>query len=159
MPKKKLTISQNGIDLIKSFEGIHDANKRTQVLEPMRDPVGYWTLGYGSRYDKDRKEVTAKTAPITLTEAEQLLRRDVSIAELYIDKWVKCDLTQCQYDALCSIVFNIGAGNFQKSQLLKALNANCVKEVHFTAWRKAAGKVLPGLVKRRACEYALFTKK
>lgn len=158
MVKKKLTISDNGIAILKGFEGLHDGNSATQILEPMRDPVGYWTLGYGSRYDKNGKEVTAKTPAITLPEALELLRRDVGIAETAITRFITRDINQNQYDALCSFIFNIGTGGFQKSRLLKAVNTNTVNKTHFMAWTKAKGVQLPGLVKRREAEYALYVK-
>lgn len=155
-----LTISQSGVDLIKFFEGKHDGNLKTAIWEPKKDPVGYWTLGYGARYDINNKLVTAKSTPITAEMAETLLKRDIKIAEYYIKKWVKIPLNQNQYDALCSFVFNIGCGQFQKSRLLKAIKngANFVQKTHFMGFVKANGRVLPGLVTRRSTEYSLYIK-
>ncbi len=155
--QKKLTISQKGIDLIKGFEGIHDGNRNTSILEPKKDPSGYWTLGFGSRYDFQGREVTRYTPAITMAQAEQLLRRDVGIAGDYINRMVIPQLNQNQFDALCSLVFNIGTGNFRISRLLRSLNSGLsVVEQYFSSWRKSKGVILPGLVTRRAKEYLLY---
>jgi len=73
---------------------------------------------------------------------------------------VTVEMTQNQFDALCSFVYNCGAGNFRASTLLKLLNQGAYKAAaqQFLRWDKANGKVLPGLTKRRAAEKALFEK-
>lgn len=154
MAKKKLTISDYGVAFIKREEGKHDGDKTTAILEPQRDPIGLYTLGFGSRYDINGVEVTKHTRPITEAEAETLLRRDIGIVESCIAQYVTRDITQNQYDALCSIIFNIGVGAFKKSLLLKNVNTGTVKQSHFTNWKNAGGK--PILLQRRLREYALF---
>ena len=66
--------------------------------------------------------------------------------------------TQSQYDAMISFTFNLGPGNLRSSTLLKKLNAGdrAGAADEFLKWTKAGGKTLPGLVKRREAERALF---
>lgn len=127
----------------------------------MLDPVGYPTIGWGSRYDLDGKEVTMKTKPITLGECDLLLARDVQAIGNYLNKY---DLTQNQFDALTSFCYNIGLGGYQKSSLARAVAlGGKVDEVLFTAYSKARNaktgvlETLPGLLRRRKAEYALFS--
>ena len=79
-------------------------------------------------------------------------------AEAAINGRVTVPLTQPQFDALVSFVFNVGAGAFRKSTLLKKLNAGDYAEAtaEFPRWVKGGGKTLPGLVVRRAAEMLLF---
>lgn len=128
----------------------------------MLDPVGYPTIGWGSRYDKHGKEVTLKTEPITLEECDQLLRRDVGYIAEELNKY---DLNQNQFDALTSFCYNLGVGAFQKSTIAKNLRSGTpVTEEMFTVYSRARDQktkelvTLRGLVIRRKKEYALFTK-
>lgn len=136
--------SNNGINLIKRFEGLR--------LEAYRDSVGIPTIGYGHTHGVKMGDV------ITGAQADAFLRDDLQVAELTINTNVKVKLTQGQFDALASFVFNLGSGNFVKSTLLKKLNtgdyAGAADE--FGKWVNAGGKKLPGLVKRRAAEREVF---
>ncbi|MGF6476608.1 lysozyme [Pantoea dispersa] len=136
--------SNNGINLIKRFEGLR--------LEAYRDSVGIPTIGYGHTHGVKMGDV------ITGAQADAFLREDLQVAELTINTNVKVKLTQGQFDALASFVFNLGSGNFVKSTLLKKLNtgdyAGAADE--FGKWVNAGGKKLPGLVKRRAAEREVF---
>jgi GH24 family phage-related lysozyme (muramidase) len=71
---------------------------------------------------------------------------------------VKVTLRQNQFDALVSFVFNLGAGNFAGSTLLKMVNASDFNNAagQFIRWNRAGGKVLTGLTRRREAEAALF---
>jgi len=143
------TISSSGVEFISTFEGLR--------LSPYTDSAGKWTIGYGSIYDLSGKRVTAKTPPITLQNALQLLQKSILGVCTFMNKNIKVPLTQNQYDAICSLTYNIGVGNFQKSNLLKNLNAKKpVSADNFTSWNKAGGKVIKGLVRRRADEWKLF---
>lgn len=140
-------ISQKGLDLIKSFEGLR--------LSAYKCPAGVWTIGYGT---------TAGVKPgqsITKERAEELLRDDVKRFEDQVLRLVKVPLTQGQFDALVSFTYNLGAANLGNSTLLRLLNAGDYKgaAAQFDRWTKAGGKELPGLVKRRAAERALFEGK
>lgn len=67
-------------------------------------------------------------------------------------------LTQNQFDAIVSLIYNIGVGNFRKSNLLKNLKAgNKVIADNFLSWNKAGGKVIQGLINRRQKEWQLFS--
>lgn len=151
--------SQGGIDLIAQFEGVHDGNKATPILEPQQDPVGNWTLGYGSIYDKNGDRVTKNTPAITVAEAKALLARDIGIAENAVEKYITVPLTQSQFDALVSFTFNVGSGNLQK--LAPTINAGKLTRAEFIQWSKAKNAqgvyiTLPGLVTRRNKEADLY---
>lgn len=138
-------ISNNGINLIKKFEGLE--------LKAYKDSVGILTIGYGHTHG-----VKAGDA-ITGQQADAFLREDVQVAELAVNTNVKVKLTQGQFDALMSFVFNLGSGNFVKSTLLKKLNAGDYAGAadEFGRWINAGGKPLTGLIKRRAAEREMFT--
>lgn len=141
-----LVTSPSGVKAIQEHEGL--------VLTPYQDAVGVWTVGYGhtgSEFAQGKK-------PITKKKATELLKQDLKDAENAVNKHVKVALSQKQFDALVSLVFNIGVGNFSKSTLLKKLNSGDYLGAadEFPKWRKAGNKVLPGLVSRRASERAMF---
>jgi len=95
---------------------------------------------------------------ITKERAEELLREDVKRFEGYVDRLVKVPLTQGQYDALVSFVYNLGPGALERSTLLDQLNRGDYDSAaeQFGRWVFAGGKTLAGLVRRRAAERALF---
>ncbi|WP_104097390.1 lysozyme [Stutzerimonas kunmingensis] len=140
-------ISQKGLDLIKSFEGLR--------LSAYKCPADVWTIGYGATAGVKAGQT------ITKERAEELLREDVKRFEGYVERLVKVPLTQGQHDALTSFVYNLGAGNLSNSTLLRLLNAGdyAGAAAQFDRWNKAGGKVLAGLVRRRAAERALFESK
>ena len=74
---------------------------------------------------------------------------------------VKVGLEQCQFDALCSWVYNLGPNNLKESTLLKVLNDGDYSSVpaEIKRWNKAGGKVLQGLMRRREAEALLFENK
>lgn len=136
--------SQSAVDLIKASEGLR--------LTAYRDSAGILTIGYGS---------TGGIKPgqtITPEQAEAMLVDDLDEAADAVRKLVTVPLTQGQFDALCSFVFNLGAGRLRDSTLLRLLNQGKYGEAaaQFRFWVMAGGKPLPGLVKRRAAERALF---
>lgn len=136
----------NGLTLIKQFEGLR--------LQAYKCPADRWTIGYGHTADVGANDV------ITEEEALSFLRQDVAGSERAVNQYVHVPLTQNQFDALVSFVFNLGVGNFRTSTLLKKLNAGdddgAAQE--FGRWIHAGGKALPGLVRRREAERALFLK-
>ena len=97
---------------------------------------------------------------ITEEQAEALLRKDIAWVEDAINTKVVVHLNQNQYDALASLIYNIGAGAFSKSTLLKMLNAGDYKGAaeQFLRWNRQKGKVLNGLTRRRQEERELFLK-
>ena len=139
-----MKVSNNGINLVKRFEGLE--------LKAYRDSVGILTIGYGHTHAVKAGEI------ITGEQADAFLFEDLQVAELTVNTNVKVKLTQGQFDALVSFVFNLGSGNFVKSTLIKKLNAEDYAGAadEFGKWVNAGGKKLPGLVKRRAAEREVF---
>ena len=137
-------INKAGLDLIKSFEGLR--------LKAYKDAVGVWTIGYGHT-----KTATPGTV-ISEPEAEALLRNDLAEAQGAVERLVKQPLTDNEYAALVSFVFNLGSGNLSRSTLLRRLNVGDRKGAadQFLVWNKAGGKVLAGLTRRRQAERTLF---
>lgn len=136
--------SQNGINLIKKFEGCK--------LRAYQDSVGVWTIGYGST--KDIK----KGMRITEHMAEDFLTQDLEEAEQAVRNLIHVPLGQNEFDALVSFTFNLGAGNLAESTLRNKLNGQDRKGAadEFPKWVHAGGKKLTGLVRRRNAERALF---
>lgn len=144
-----MKISKQGLELIKEFEGVR--------LESYKCPAGIWTIGIGHTSAAGAPDVKPGMK-ITLQEAYDILNRDLDQYEDAVNKFVKVPLTQNQFDALVSFVYNVGVGAFQKSTLLKKLNAGQYNAVpnELMKWTKAGGKELPGLVRRRRAECALW---
>lgn len=144
-------VSKNGVALIKHFEGF-SATKYD-------DGVGVMTIGYGHAIKKT--EVFNK--PISMQEAEAILVKDLAAVDAAISKWVTVPLNQNQYDAIGSFIFNLGAGSFAGSTLLKKLNAKDYEGAskEFIRWNKGRIKgvlvEMPGLTRRRLAEQKLFT--
>lgn len=137
--------SNAGVDLIKQFEG--------RSLNAYKDSVGIITIGYGHINGVKLGDV------ITGQQADAFLREDLQVAELTVNTNVEVKLSQGQFDALVSFVFNLGVGNFVKSTLLKKLNAGDYFGAagEFGKWVNAGGTTLKGLIKRRAAEREMFT--
>lgn len=136
--------SQKGVGLIKSFEGLR--------LKSYQDSVGVWTIGYGTT-----RGITAGMS-INNEQAERMLANDIGRFEPEIERLVKVGLSQNQWDALMSFIYNLGAANLASSTLLKLLNSGDYAGAaeQFPRWNKAGGQVLAGLTKRRASERAIF---
>ncbi len=137
--------SQNGIDLIKKFEGFSAI--------PYKCMAGKLTIGYGhviKHYENYKK--------LTTEEAEEILKKDVEFVENFINKNVSKKLNQNQFDALVSLVFNIGVGNFGASTLLKYLNSCEFEKAanEFDRWIYVKKVKSKGLAKRRKMEKELF---
>jgi len=136
--------SKDGRELTKLFEGV----KHTSY----KDSVGVWTIGYGHTKGV-RKGMHCDEAM-----AEEWLIQDVADAEKAVNLFVYQELDQEEFDALVDFVFNLGSGNFLRSTLLLKINAGdwLGAAAEFDRWNKAGGKVLAGLVRRRAAEEKLF---
>lgn len=144
--------SSEGLNLIKGFEG-----KR---LTSYDDGVGVWTIGYGTiKYPNGVRVKKGDTC--TERQAETYLKNDLNRFEVAINKLVKVPLSQNQFDALASFTYNLGETNLANSTLLKKLNKGDYQGAadQFLAWKKAGGKVMKGLIRRREAERALFLKK
>ena len=142
-----MRISEQGLDLIKSFEGLR--------LSAYRDAVGVLTIGYGHT----RGVRLGQT--ITRGEAELLLSADLEPIERQLTADLGEDgVLQCQFDALCSFCFNLGIGAYMRSTLRKYVKAgrDADADREFGRWVHAGGRVLPGLVRRRKAEAELYAQ-
>ncbi len=139
-------ISQTGLDLIKHFEGY------SPVV--YKDSGGHKTIGYGHKLQRGERF----DKPLTKAQAEALLRKDVATAERAVGRLIRARLSQPQFDALVSFTFNLGSGNLARSTLRRKLNKGDYAAVpkELRKWVKSKGKTLPGLVRRRNAEGALF---
>ena len=142
-----MKISQEGIALIKKFEGCE--------LEAYKCAAGVLTIGYGHT-----KGVT-EGMQITKTQAEEMLVEELATYETYVSDAVENQLDQCMFDAIVSWTYNLGPTNLRSSTMLKVLNAGKYDEVpaQIKRWNKASGKVLDGLIRRRDAEALLFEGK
>ncbi len=157
-----MNISQKGIDLIKGFEDC--------ILTAYNCPAGIPTIGYG--HTGCDVYIGRK---ITKIDAERILQNDLKIHCNNVRKLVKVPLNQNQFDALVSLEFNIGYGNFASSTLLKLLNTHMItkeqpKDFYLKIQMRklmkrstkgcfvfdSSNKVLSGLVRRRKTEQELF---
>lgn len=138
---------RDGVELIRHFEGCR--------FDAYLCPAGVWTIGYGHTADVKEGDSIDQEA------AEAFLIEDLETFEQAVTRLVEVPLTQQQFDALVSWTFNLGAGNLAESTLLKKLNNYQYAEVpeQMMRWVRAGGKVLEGLVRRRAAEAALFQSK
>jgi lysozyme len=137
--------SPDGIRFLTSWE------KFKPVASP--DVSGIMDIGFGHRVQPGERFTT-----ISVNAATQMMENDVSYCENIINNYVEIDLKQNEFDALVSLVYNIGRGNFMKSTLLKMLNTGTIATAaqQFLVWRLAGGKVIKGLEHRRMAERDIF---
>jgi lysozyme len=156
-----MKISKNGMDLIKKFEGVR--------LRPYRCPAGLWTIGVGSvMYPEqlrmkmpERMKFCLKPEhfrDFTEEEVDELFRHDLARFERGVSRLINVELEQSKFDALVSFAFNVGLGNLQASTLRSKINRGDIDGAanEFPKWRRAGGKILKGLVRRRQAEQILF---
>ena len=142
-----MTISQEGIDLIKQFEGC-----KLVAYKPVPTEK-YWTIGYG-HYGSDVYE----GMKITEKKAEKLLMEDLKKFEATINK-VRINFIQREFDALVSWVYNLGPSNFNTSTMRQYIIGDRDDEEitgQMVKWVNAGGKPLTGLKRRRIAEANMF---
>ena len=142
--------SVHGLNLIKSMEGFR--------RYPYRCPAGVPTIGYGSTRYANGSAVKLSDKPISEAEATALLAVTLGLYEDAVTHSVKRQLDQNQFDAMVSLCYNIGPGNFRGSSVAR-LHKNgqyTAAATAFLLWNKAGGKILQGLVKRRKAERNLY---
>jgi len=144
-----MKISDNGKIVLKHFESLS--------LKSYPDPATGgtpWTNGWGHT-GPDVKPGQI----ITQVKAEELLDADLQRFEFGVLALLDRPVDQGQFDALVSFSFNVGLGNLKTSTLLRMVNAGEMGNAaaQFSRWNKGAGKVMKGLIRRRAAEAALFT--
>ncbi len=166
-----MKLSKAGADLMHRFEGCRN--------KPYLCPAHIWTIGYGhvlyqeqiklpmARVEGKEVAMIRKEMPLkpednrvwSKEEIEKLFADDVASFERGVLRLVPGVAgRQGAFDALVSISFNFGLGNLQRSTIrMKANRGDWEGAAEaFMAWTKGGGKVLPGLVKRREAEIALF---
>ena len=145
-----MEVNKAGRDLIKRFEGCK--------LRAYKCPAGLWTIGYGNTFYEDGTKVKQGDV-ITQQRAEQLFDLIVDDFAQKVDALVKSNVSENNFSALVSFTFNVGIGNFQRSTLLRKVNANpkdATIPAEFRKWVRANGEVLKGLVRRREAEAKLY---
>lgn len=166
-PDKPFTPAQTsaeGIELIKQFEGYAKARPDGSV-ESYPDPGtggAPWTIGWGSTTDESGRPVLPGEV-WTQSRAEQRLRQDIAKFEQGVIRALGSAIhatSQPQFDALVSFAYNVGLRAFEASTLLRKHKAGDFEGAarEFTRWIYAGGKKLPGLVRRREAEAALYRK-
>ena len=148
--------------MIKHHEGV-----RTR---PYRCPALLWTVGVGHVIDpnhikvkfEDRKNIALPdewNRVLSMAEVDRILAEDLANFERGVLRLCPTGLTQGRFDALVSFSFNVGLGNLQRSTIRMKHNRGDFEEAAeaFMQWTKAGGKELPGLVKRRKDEKALYS--
>jgi len=148
-----VSIAQRAAAFATPFEGT--------FLEAYADPAGVWTIGTGSIWDRRNTpptRVTQHTPPIDAATALAWLAEEMTEAVGYVAHYVTVPITDNQRVALTDLIYNIGAGNFASSRLLRSLNSGDITGAsdYFLDWTMAGGHQLRGLVRRRAAERTLF---
>lgn len=144
-------INDEGLDAIKRFEGLRTTS--------YADVAGVLTIGYGHT-SRAGPPIVVKGMEISAETAEEILRRDLSRFEAAVERLVKVPLSDNQFAALVSFTFNVGEGALAKSTLLRKLNAGNHEAVpsELAKWNRAGGRVVKGLVNRRAAEAGLWAR-
>lgn len=144
--------NDDAVNLIKKFEGFSSS--------PYKCPSSLWTISYGSIFGLDGNRVDGNHRDVTQEEGDILLRRDLKRTEVAVARLLRQPITLNQFSATVSLVFNIGSGNFQKSQIRMRLNRRDYLGAAdiWWQWRRGGGRILAGLVKRREEEKQLFLK-
>lgn len=151
-PKTDRDISQSGFDLIKLFEGVK--------LVAYQDQAGIWTIGIGTiKYPNGVRVRKGDTC--TLAQALSYLKNDCLWVDRCLDTAVTVPVSQNQFDAMASLVYNIGETAFKSSTLLGLLNDKDYSGAanQFDRFIYAGGKKSSGLINRRAAEKKLFLTK
>jgi lysozyme len=145
-----MRLSRRGVALIADFEGF--------VGHGYNDAAGHCTIGYGHLLHRGPCSRAERARTISRRAGRVLLDRDADRFERAVDRLVRVPIGQGRFDALVSFTFNVGEGAFASSTLLRRLNRGDYDgaAAEFDRWTRAGGRVLPGLVRRRNAEQALF---
>ena len=145
-----MEVNKAGRDLIKKFEGCK--------LKAYKCPAGLWTISWGLTFYPDGTKVKEGDV-ITQQQAEDYFNAIVDDFAKKVDALIKSNVTDNNFSALVSFAYNVGMGNFQRSTLLRKVNANHKDpsiRAEFMKWTRANGEVLKGLVRRREAEAKLY---
>ena len=150
--------SKDCLDLVKSFEGYHREladGSAAAYLDPVLIPtIGWGTIQYPNGTKVQMGDIRSRK------QCEEYLQHEIEGKAAAVEKYVTVPMTQSMFDALVSFAYNVGVGALYESTLLRLLNAKDYEgaAAQFPRWVKAGGKTLPGLVRRRDAEQALFKK-
>ena len=144
MIRNKMKISEDGLELIKKFEGCETS--------AYQDSVGVWTIGFGHTKGVEEGQTCS------IEDAESMLADEMDEYEGYINNMVKVELQQHEFDSLVAWVYNLGPTNLSESTMLKVLNGGQFVRVRdeMNRWTRAGGEILEGLVRRRQAESLMF---
>lgn len=136
--------SNNCVNIIKQFEGLR--------LDSYRDIAGVWTIGYGSTHGVTPEQ------HITEQDADEMLMDELTHVAGVLSAAITFSVNQNQFDACCSLAYNIGCTAFTGSTLLKKINANDMAGAadEFTKWDHSGGQIVQGLLNRRIAEQWMF---
>ena len=166
-----MNVSAKALEMLKHHEGVRQ--------KPYRDVVGLWTVGVGHlmypeqaalpNKNNAKPEYTGQCREdfaikfedfriFPMEEVDGILKHDLARFESGVERLCPVELTQGEFDALCSFAFNVGLGALQRSTLRAKVNRNDKEGAaeEFAKYTKAGGKVYQGLVNRRKDERALF---
>jgi lysozyme len=145
-----MKMTKAGLDLIKEFEGFRS--------KAYLCPADVWTIGYGHT-SMAGPPVVKEGMTVSRAEGDRILKTDLKKYEAFVREAIRVELTPSQFSACVSLCYNIGGGAFKKSSVARFCNKRQWKNAAdaFALWNKAGGRVLPGLVRRRAAEAALFS--
>ena len=152
---ERLTTSDAGLRLIKSFEGC-EKKAGPRRFRAYVCPAGVLTIGWG--HTKAAGRPFDRDTVWTAQQCDDVLIEDLAKFEDGVRQLVRVELEQHQFDALVSFAFNCGIGNLQKSTLLRKINKRDFDGAarEFAKWNKGNGRVMSGLTRRRAAEATLF---
>ncbi|CAB4142800.1 COG3772 Phage-related lysozyme (muraminidase) [uncultured Caudovirales phage] len=146
-----------GARLAHKFEGCHRKGRDGRIY-PYHDPVGYPTIGWGQLLSKTPWEDLSKFGSQTQEEANAWFVRDWMVRKSAVARMVKVPVPESSILAMTSFAYNVGIGALRASTLLRLVNRGELLDAaeQFDKWTRSAGRVLPGLVRRRAAEKQLF---
>ena len=146
-----MKLNNSGYLLITEFEGFS--------AKPYLCSAKIPTIGYGNTYYPDGKRVNMLDKEITRMQAFEMFKHIADKFASTVSKLVKTPLNQNQFNALVSLAYNIGTGNFASSTLLKKVNINHndkTIELEFKKWNKVNKKEVAGLTRRRNYEANIY---
>lgn len=146
-----MKLNNDGYRLIAKHEGFRS--------KPYLCPAKIPTIGYGNTYYPDGKRVTLLDKEITEKQGFEMFKEIADRFALRVNRLVTANVTQAQFNALVSFAYNVGMANFQKSTLLRKVNANpndVTIRAEFNKWVKAGGVRFNGLVNRRKDEADIY---
>jgi len=149
-----MKLNKDGYELICKFEGL--------MLKPYLCSAKVPTIGYGNTYYPNGKKVTLLDGPITKDYALEIFKIIADKYALRVSKLIISEINQNQFNSLVSFAYNVGVASFQKSTLLKKVNANPNDKTianEFKKWCRAGGIVVQGLINRRELEIRNYDKK